>query len=219
MAPIPLNPRFVDITGQVFGRWTVTGYAGSRMWHCRCSCGSEKPVYGPSLTRDVSTSCGCRTIDRNFVHGESSRLTRTPEYTAYYGARDRCINPANRQYSYYGGRGIEFRFGSYTQFLQAVGRRPTRHHSIDRIDTNGHYEPGNLRWATIQEQNRNVRRNIMLTVDGVERCLPEWADLYGISKQTLKHRYDAGWCHTCAVSLPVGQKGSKGCLHRATSCR
>lgn len=232
-SPIPANPRFKDLTGRVFGRWTVVSFARQvknknntlNMWNCRCVCGVKKEVFGGSLTRGLSASCGCLQAERRTKHGDGGRSggsSRAPEYTAYYGARTRCTKPNARSYPDYGGRGIEFRFSSYQEFLAAVGRRPSPDHSLDRIDTNGHYEAGNLRWATIHEQNRNVRGNILLTVDGVTKTLPEWAELCGLSPQTLKGRVDAGWCDACAVNLPIVPptetgnhlgKSKKGCQH------
>lgn len=81
----------------------------------------------------------------------------TPEYRAYQHAKDRCRNPNNNRWAIYGGRGIEFRFDSFKEFYGAVGERPSHAHSLDRIDTDGHYERGNLRWATRSEQAFNRR--------------------------------------------------------------
>jgi hypothetical protein len=86
-------------------------------------------------------------------HGDSD----SPEYRTYYGAKARCTNPNGPGWEYYGGRGIEFRFTSYEQFLAELGRKPGPEYSLDRIDVNGHYEPGNVRWAAPTEQVHNRR--------------------------------------------------------------
>jgi hypothetical protein len=84
----------------------------------------------------------------------------SPEHTAYIGAKSRCTNPNVKQWKNYGGRGIEFRFKDFPEFMQALGApRPSPKHSLDRINNDGHYEPGNIRWATQKEQCNNTRRN------------------------------------------------------------
>lgn len=93
----------------------------------------------------------------NFRHGEAIPGHPTPEYTAYINARDRCTNPRHRDFKNYGGRGIKFRFKSVHQFLAEVGRKPSPEFVLDRIDNDGHYEVGNLRWATRSESQKNQR--------------------------------------------------------------
>lgn len=88
------------------------------------------------------------------THGMSG----TPEYRAYISAKKRCNNPNSEGYPNYGARGIEFRFSSFEEFFEEVGERPDNGHSLDRIDTNGHYEPGNIRWELLSTQNNNCRR-------------------------------------------------------------
>lgn len=82
---------------------------------------------------------------------------RLPERTAYRDARGRCTNPKCASWPNYGGRGIKFLFANFEQFLAEVGARPTPRHSLDRINSNGDYEPGNIRWATRSQQNKNKR--------------------------------------------------------------
>ena len=85
-----------------------------------------------------------------------------PQYfkRLYWGAKERCTNPNCESYSRYGGRGIQFRFNSYTEFFSEIGERPSNKYSLDRIYNDGHYEIGNVRWATRQEQNINTRVRI-----------------------------------------------------------
>lgn len=147
-----------DLTGTVFGRWTVIGPAPKPAprgyWICQCECGTYKPVRRIYLTRGLSQSCPCsRTI-----HGQSRRGRRTAEYGAYLAARKRCNNPADWAYVYYGGRGIEFRFTSFLQFFDVLGPKPSPKLTLERIDNDGHYEPGNVCWATRSEQNKNKRK-------------------------------------------------------------
>jgi hypothetical protein len=88
------------------------------------------------------------------------RRGNSPEHTAYLGARTRCTNPNTKHWKHYGGRGIEFRFKNFPEFIQSLGGlRPSPKHSVDRINNDGHYEPGNVRWATPKEQAANTRRS------------------------------------------------------------
>jgi hypothetical protein len=120
---------------------------------------------------------------------------KTPEYRAWSAMKLRCANPNNEQYHNYGGRGITVcdRWRqSFAAFLVDMGPRPSPRHSIDRIDNNGNYEPGNCRWATSREQNRNRRNNIVLTHDGRTMCLADWARELGVPRGTLLARYRDG---------------------------
>jgi len=92
-------------------------------------------------------------------------VTSRPEYWIYHEARKRCENPANAAYDLYGGRGIQFRFDSFEEFLSVVGERPSSDLTLDRIDNNGHYEKGNVRWVSrkVQSNNRRKRSHSKLT--------------------------------------------------------
>lgn len=125
------------------------------------------------------------------------RMGNTPEYRAYNKALERCYKPEYKNYATYGGRGVSvadvFRVGDgkqcgYLCFLQHVGRRPTSKHSLDRIDVNGDYAPGNLRWATAKEQNRNKRNNIKVMHKGVEYTLADALDLKGVGRYKYAYR-------------------------------
>jgi hypothetical protein len=123
------------------------------------------------------------------THGESHRSI---EYMAWERMRSRCNNPRFASYKYYGGRGIsvcEEWQHDYTAFLQCVGRRPGPDYSLDRIDGAKNYEPGNVRWATLFEQNQNRRNVRFLTIDGITKCVSEWARALGISRQKVYRTY------------------------------
>ncbi len=125
------------------------------------------------------------------------------ERRIYRGINKRCHNPASHEYARYGGSGIECRFKSFEEFFAAVGPRPSADYSIDRIDGNGHNEVGNVRWATAKQQARNRRDNRLLTVGDETHCLSEWAEMTGISRDTLQARRRSGWCVSCVVHLPI----------------
>jgi hypothetical protein len=123
---------------------------------CECGCGRATLL---SDRTDAKRGV-VRGQPLRFVHGHSRRehgMTRTPEGAAFRGARNRCTNPNAQAWKDYGGRGIKFLFTSFEQWFAELGPRPTPEHSVDRINNDGNYEPGNVRWATDEEQNRNQR--------------------------------------------------------------
>ena len=102
--------------------------------------------------------CYHRALTKRNWHNENGLTSRfLREYWAYKDAQRRCSNPTRKSWRYYGGRGIQFRLQSFRQLIDEVGPKPTTQHRLDRIDTNGHYEVGNLRWATMKESRENQR--------------------------------------------------------------
>jgi hypothetical protein len=125
------------------------------------------------------------------THGK----TNTTEFTIWKNMLARCHNANNKDFKNYGGRGIvvcdQWR-GSFEMFLADVGPRPSAQHSIDRIDNNSNYEPGNCRWATRIEQGCNKRNNVMVTIDGSEKTISQWARHYGIDRRTAWRHHKEG---------------------------
>ncbi len=141
--------------------WTVLAKPSGSAWICRCQCGVTRTVMSSDLRSGKSRSCGClarlHRIEANTVHGQAG----TPEHRAWTRAKGRCYNPKNAKYPSYGGRGIrmcdEWR-ENFLAFYVHIGPRPSAKHSLDRWpNNNGHYEPGNVRWATAREQSLNQR--------------------------------------------------------------
>jgi hypothetical protein len=153
-----LEAALKDITNERFGRLVALEYAGSNkqntaLWKCQCDCGQTKVVVGSSLRDGSTQSCGCLHRDAVTKHG----LSHTAEYRAYLHAKNRCNNPTNHAYADYGGRGIKCLLTSFKQFINHIGTKPSPDLELDRINNDGHYEVGNVRWATREQQQNNKR--------------------------------------------------------------
>lgn len=157
-----------DIVGKSFGRLTVISQHGKdskhkTMWLCVCECGVTKVIRGQSIVDGVVVSCGCYNkdvlIERQTKHGHNPAIRKSRTYQSWANMIQRCTNPNNTNWGNYGERGItvckRWRL-SFVNFLKDMGLRP-KGTSIDRIDVNGNYEPGNCRWATKSEQGFNKR--------------------------------------------------------------
>lgn len=201
-----------NIIGQKFNYLTIIENLGKDKWYkirviCLCDCGNKKELYFSHIKTGNTKSCGCYQIkmghDRakqNKTHGMSSHN----EYKIYCSAKDRCENQNNKAYDYYGGRGIQFKFKTFEEFYNEVGLRPSKEYSIDRIDVNGHYERGNIRWATPKEQANNKRHRIIILNDrNGDRKL---AFINNIPYNTIYARRNKGWCEECIIK-PVTSKG------------
>jgi hypothetical protein len=139
------------------------------------------------------------------THGET-RGGNTPEYKAWIDMRTRCYRANHVDFPNYGARGIRVcaRWRrDFPAFLADVGRKPSPRHSLDRIDNNRHYEPGNIRWATVREQNRNRRNNVFLTAFGRTQCLTDWAAECRMSLTTIRSRMKRGWSVERALTAPL----------------
>lgn len=159
-----------SILGRKVGKLTVVGELPStryRRWVCRCDCGNEVARYSSQLSpsqKYIACCSGCHaesTRQRSTVHGHAPRNKRNPEYIAWKAMRNRCAAKVGHpDYPYWAGRGIKIceRWEDYAAFLADMGPRPSDKHSLDRINVDGHYEPGNCRWATLKEQRANQRR-------------------------------------------------------------
>lgn len=179
---------FLNLVGETYGRLTVIKRVGTRykspLWECLCICGNIKlsPTY--HLRSGNTFSCGCSRLNNKYryKHGHAgSKLNGqkpSVEYKTWLGMIARCTNPNETKFDIYGGRGIiicDRWFSSFENFLEDMGKRPSDHHSIDRIDVNGNYEPNNCRWATIKQQSTNKRNNVFYEYNGVTKTISDWA--------------------------------------------
>lgn len=159
--------KFSVHVGAKIHRWTVLQIAEIRkgwhkVWLCKCECGVTQHVLQSNLRRGLTKSCGCFKSEQLSINpiGKTHGESYSKEYRAWTGMISRCERPTDDSYKHYGGRGIrvceEWR-QSFPKFLEYVGRKPTLDHSIDRIDSDKNYEPGNVRWATQPEQRANQK--------------------------------------------------------------
>lgn len=172
-----MSARAINLVGRFFGRLLVLysappkGVNRSLRWVCRCTCGSLHEASSLTLRRGSVQSCGCAKGElisaRTTQHGETRGRELSPEFRSWTSMRARCRDPNAINYHRYGGRGITVcdRWHSFSAFLEDMGRKPTPAHTIDRVNNDGNYEPGNCRWATAKEQiaNRPSRKGIPCT--------------------------------------------------------
>ena len=125
--------------------------------------------------------------------------------------KTRCSNKNASNYKDYGGRGISYceRWGEFLNFFADMGERPEGT-TLDRIDNNGNYEPGNCRWVAQVVQHNNKRSNRLITVDGFTRTAAHWARLLGVSRHVVLERLKLGWPEELAVTVPLGGKKHRG---------
>ncbi len=193
-----------DMTGQRFGHWMVMSRAENSskhqaQWLCQCDCGVSATILGANLRFGKTKSCGCARTEKTKTHG----MGCTPEYKTWAGMIDRCHNTKNKGYANYGGRGIKVcdRWSDFTLFFADMGEKPSGL-SIDRIDNNGDYEPSNCRWATIQEQQNNKRKNWFLVINGKTKTVAQWAREMGVSPSQAYRRLRLGW----SVEVAFGKR-------------
>ena len=162
-----------NLQGQVFGRLTVVQRqgstpAGKATWLCKCQCGNTRVVATGTLVSGHTTSCGCTRTDqlvrRNTKHGMAS----VPEYIIWVAMWQRCTNPNNPRYRDYANRVPPEEWKDFPTFMKDMGPRPSKYHSIDRVDNDKPYGPNNCRWATSEQQRANRPKKYRSKSDEVE---------------------------------------------------
>ena len=134
-----------------------------------------------------------------------------PLYGRWLTMRSRCNNPKVRDYRHYGGRGIRVcdAWADFWQYVKDMGPRPTSKHTVERINNDGNYEPGNVRWATRFEQAQNMRKNVRVTIDGETLTMAEWGRRKGVHQSFFNTRIDNGWAPEEAITTPNLGKGKR----------
>jgi hypothetical protein len=212
--------------GMKFGRLTVLMRTARKghFW-CRCECGGHSEVRRDALRSGNTKSCGCLFREAVTTHGHSTLAVarRSSEYSSWDHMIQRCANERDKHYSRYGARGItvcERWRNSFEAFLEDMGPKPTPEHTIDRIEVNGNYEPGNCRWATRTEQMLNQRRTVYVTWEGERIPLTALARRHGACPKVVAARVRKGWELGEALSRAVDKTRSHtGPRNRARPCR
>lgn len=175
--------------GQRFGSNIVISRHHGKWWNIRCDCGYERQAASDYLKK----APGCRKCN-DARRLEQARQIHRPTWNSWLAMRQRCRNPNNTNYSHYGGRGITIaeRWDAYSRFLADMGERLPGT-SLDRIDNDGNYEPGNCRWASRKTQSRNQRRAFVVTLPDGEMCAGDLAERLGMSRRGIYGRVAAGY--------------------------
>lgn len=162
----------IDLHGQRFGRLVVIARSprrvpGNVLWLCRCDCGQTHVVPSKLLRHGKTRSCGCLRAENIAAYATRHGLNKSPEHRTWVAMRQRCLNPNDTSFAYYGGRGISicdrWLYGEdgrhpFECFYEDMGQKPYPEATIDRKNPDGPYEPGNCRWASRKEQSTNQRR-------------------------------------------------------------
>ena len=212
----------LDPVGEIYGRLRVVKEVErvnprKRLFRCVCECGGVVDRNLNALRSGHTRSCGCLHVEameknreKRPRHGRPTHgMSKSPEYSSWLCMRQRCRNPRQKNFAHYGGRGIKVcdRWDDFAAFLEDVGLRPAGH-SLDRINVDGDYEPGNVRWATQQQQIENTRVVRMVTLNGKTQSVAAWTREMGLSLGQVQSREKAGWSTADAILTPsvMGQK-------------
>mgnify|MGYP007075839433 CR=1 FL=1 len=186
--------KFIDLTGQRFGRLTVIGRSGEHnrqvLWLCKCDCGQTAKVTGGNLRSGHTKSCGCLNQEASSIRMKLQRYgegadghTYTRLHRIWRGLMNRCFKSTDLGYKRYGGRGIqccsEWReWESFRDWALSSGYHDSL--TLDRVDNNGPYTPNNCRWANVYQQNNNKRNNHFLLCFGKKYTIAEWSRITGL---------------------------------------
>ncbi len=189
--------NFRDLTDQRFGQLIAISLnperakGGQARWNCICDCGNPKVVQSSNLCNLTTTSCGHFRRDRAAALNKTHGQWQTRAFSAWVAARKRCFNPRYQSFKDYGARGItmcERWRNDFSEFLRDMGPCPDGL-TLERINNNGNYEPGNCEWASYTDQGRNRRNTIRITHEGRTLTLMEWSEITGVSPSLIRQRY------------------------------
>lgn len=207
-----------DIAGQRFGKLVAIRPIGSKsghtVWLCKCDCGNEHEALSHNLMQGTVKSCGCLVRESNRKKAKHG-MHETRLYRVWAAVKIRCYSKNHPTYKNYGARGIgmcdewHYDFNSFYDWAMANGYDQNAHRyacTLDRIDTNGDYEPSNCRWVTQREQCNNTRHNIFVTINGKRQTVAQWCDELGLNRKTIYTRIYNGWEPEKALTQPIRGK-------------
>ena len=189
------GPKSRKLLGRKFGRLEVIEYIGDKTVKCRCDCGNDSTVATNNLYSGNTTSCGCLKCEKLgpfVIHG----LSNDRLYIAWRGMIQRCENPNNKSYQYYGGRGITVceEWHDANTFIQWASKSGYKKNlTIDRINNNEGYNPENCKWSTHKQQMNNRKNNILITIDNDTKTLARWVDEFNLDYSEVYRRYRNGY--------------------------
>lgn len=189
----------VDMAGQVINGVAVIRLggrtAGRPAWECVCTCGKTFLATGTTLRSGNASKCpACIPAQRIEIATKHGGVG-SPEYISFSAMKQRCSDPKNKRFDRYGGRGIqvcERWLNSFSNFLEDMGPKPSPNHSIERLDTDKNYEPGNCVWATKEVQANNRSNNTRIEIDGRVQNLSQWAKETGVHRTVISRRIRRG---------------------------
>lgn len=201
---MPIKGKYIDLTGQKFGKLTAVRYKGVRgrrrtYWECVCECGNTVCVASVHLKSGHTKSCGCLKIERIENLNKKTGLSHSKLGYAYRNMLNRCFYPKIEMYKEYGARGItvcsewldkEKGFENFVEWAKA--NRYSEGLTLDRIDVNGNYEPSNCRWVDLYTQANNKRNNLYLRINGEVDTVGNWARKLNVSYWNLRHYAKGG---------------------------
>ncbi len=199
-----------DETGKRYTRLLVLEHVGSdkhhnKVYRCQCDCGELRNVSGNDLRTGNTKSCGCLSRENSAKRLIKHGLADTPEYLAWRALRNRCYREKDEHFARYGGRGItvcdEWK-DDFATFYAHVGPRPSPLHSIHRVENNKNYEPGNVVWATKEEQANLRSTSHFIEYRGQRKTIAQWAREVGLGERTIWYRLRHGWTTELALETP-----------------
>lgn len=222
---LSLHKNAKDITGKKYGRLLVRGpvervryiKGGDLLWSCLCDCGEQTIASGGNLRSGHTTSCGCYLSERRGTGNRRHQMSRTAEHNTWCEIRRRCEDVKRENYATHGARGIRVceRWQTFENFYADMGPRPSNKHTIERINNDGHYEPGNCKWATHHEQGLNRRNNFIVTAFGKTAPLGYFLPITDAnSEKAYKRAHERimrGWDAERAITEPPRKLRGASC--------